>query len=204
MGKAVKLVASTNTASVSPGALLGESIVESHSDYVTAGEAEAFREVAGSSGVAGIAHVYIGSHNSARTLFVGLYSSTTAGHPGSLLTTGSISYVKAAAWNSVALAPSSLVGGGTYWLALLGERGTLRYHDRLNGPCPSETSAQSDLGSLPSAWRTGTVYADCPVSAYVTAAEPVLGPPSEEPRAVAPTDMAPPTISGTTTQGYVL
>src|SRR5258705_10317463 len=41
--KTVRLVASTNTASVAPGALLGESIVESHSDYVYAGEAEAFR-----------------------------------------------------------------------------------------------------------------------------------------------------------------
>jgi hypothetical protein len=202
--KSVHLVAlSTPTSSTIP--LIGDTAIESHSDSVGAGEAEAFRVQASASGVTGIAHIYIDSHNSARTLMVGVYAGTATGHPGSLLSVGSISTVKAAAWNSVSLAPISLVGGTTYWLAILGEQGTLRYHDRRNGPCPSETSAQTNLGSLPSSWRTGRAYADCPVSAYVTAAEPVFGTlTQEEPRPAAPTDTTAPTISGTTTEGQML
>ncbi len=160
-----------------------------------------------------MAHVYIDSHNAARTLIVGLYSSGSSGHPGPLLTSGSIATVQAGAWNTVALTPSSLVAGKTYWLAILGERGTLRYRDRRGGPCPSETEAQIGLGSLPDSWRTGRTYADCPLSAYVTAAESVLGsptpveptpPPVVEPPMPAPTNMALPTISGTPTEGNVL
>ncbi len=79
--------------------------------------------------------------------------------------------------------------GHTYWLAILGEHGTLRYRDRRGGPCPSETEAQS-LGSLPSTWRTGSLYADCPLSGYVTAGESILGPPT-------PVEPTPPIVEPT-------
>jgi hypothetical protein len=70
--------------------LLGETALEYHSDYVNAGEAEAFRVQASASAFAGVAHVYIDARNGARTLFVGLYSSAS-GHPAALLSSGSIS-----------------------------------------------------------------------------------------------------------------
>lgn len=174
--KTVRLVAlqGSTTPSVTP--LLGDTALESQSDSVNAGEAEAFRVQANTSALTGVAHIYMDARNSARTLFVGLYSGAGA-HPGLLLSSGSISSVQRGAWNAVALAPTALVAGDTYWLAILGERGTLRYRDRRSGPCPSETEAQS-LGSLPSMWRTGSVYADCPLSGYVTAGESILGPPT--------------------------
>ncbi len=159
--------------------LLGDGVVEQQADYVTAGQSEAFRVQAGSSGVTGAVHVYIDYRNAAKTLIVGLYTNAN-GHPGALLTRGSITSPQARAWNTVPVTPSQVVSGSTYWLAVLGEGGTLRYRDRRSGPCPSETSAQTNLSALPTAWSTGTTYSDCPISAYVTQASftfPV-GPPS--------------------------
>jgi hypothetical protein len=197
--------------------------VESHSDSVNAGQAEAFRVQANASAVTGIAHVYIDTRNGARTLFVGLYTNA-GGHPGALLSSGSTSTVQSSAWNSVVLSPTALTSGGVYWLAILGEHGSLRYRDRRGGPCPSETEAQG-LGSLPATWRTGTTYADCPLSGYVTAGESILGPPTPvepippviEPKppvvetkqpvvepTPAPTNTALPAISGTPMEGKVL
>jgi hypothetical protein len=199
-----------NAATLSTAVLVGENAVEAHADYLSAGEAEASRVVASTSGIAGLAHVYIDSRNTARVLVVGLYASNSAGQPSSLMSTGSISTVNAGAWNSVSLSASSLVSGKTYWLAVLGQQGTLRYRDRRFGPCPSVTSAQTNLGSMPASWRTGRAYFDCPVSAYVTAAEPVIDPPPPvepplpPPPPAAPTGMTIPTISGTPTQGQVL
>jgi hypothetical protein len=161
------------TADVSSTVLLGESTLESNPDYVDAGQAEVFRLQAGASDVAGSAHVYVDSRNAARTLIAGLYSDV-AGEPGVLLSTGSISTVQSGVWNTVALSPVALAGGKAYWLAVLGEHGTLRYRDREKGPCPSQTSAQTNLGALPLSWRTGRLYASCPVSAYVTAISPVF------------------------------
>ncbi len=188
---------------------------------------------ASSSALTGIAHVYIDSRNAARTLTVGLYSDVS-GHPGTLLSSGSISAVQSAAWDSVALTPVPLVSGDTYWLAVLGEQGTLRYRDREKGPCPSETSAQTNLGALSASWKTGQVYPTCPVSAYVTAVAPVFDPPTpvqpvpletkptEKPVGTkrvgtkpvetkpietllpAPTNLTLPTVAGNPTEGQVL
>jgi hypothetical protein len=193
----VRLGNSLATSTFSIVGLLGDGAVESHVDYLGAGQAEAFRTQAGGSGVTGIAHVYIDSHNAATTLIVGLYSNAS-GHPGTLLSTGSVSSVQAGAWNAVSLTPSTVVAGATYWLAVLGEHGTLRYRDRRNGPCPSETSA-TGLGSLPVSWRTGKAYADCPISAYITAAESLLSAPApvEPAPAPAPPPPAAPTASFT-------
>jgi PKD domain len=223
--RAIRLVIGQPAVTLSSAVLLGESSIESHVDYVTAGQAEAFRLQANGSDVAGIAHVYVDSRNAARTLLVGLYSNG-AGHPVSLLSTGSVSAVQPGAWNAVSLTPTSLASGKTYWLAILGEGGTLRYRDRDKGPCPSETSAQTNLTALSASWKTGRLYTTCPVSAYVTAAPPVFGPPSpvepvpieptpvkpppveptpvEPAPVVAPINTVPPAISGTTTGGQLL
>lgn len=45
--------------------------------------------------------------------------------------------------------------------------GTLlvRFRDR-SGACKSETSSQSTLTALPATWTPGSVYTDCPISAF--------------------------------------
>ena len=166
-------------------ALLGETAVESQADFLPAGQAEAFRIQAGASGLTGAAHLYISSANAASTVIMGLYSDAY-GHPGSLLSTGSGPASGAGTWATVSIAPTDLSSGHSYWLAILGQGGTLRYRDRRWGSCPSQTSAQTNLGAMPSAWRTGTTYSDCPISAYVTAAEPAQTVDPIEPVAPAP------------------
>ncbi|HWY90270.1 MAG TPA: hypothetical protein VNY31_06315, partial [Solirubrobacteraceae bacterium] len=196
----------------------------SQQDYLSSGQAEAFSLQATAAGVAGAIHLYIDSHNRARTVVVGLYSNT-GNRPGALLTTGSGTASAAGTWTTVPIAPSQLTSGATYWLAILGEGGTLRYRDSGHGPCPSQTSAQTSLGGLPTSWSTGSAYADCPASAYVTPATTVEPPPVELPPPpvelppppvelppppvelpppLPPTNIALPSISGTTTEGETL
>ncbi|HXA55648.1 MAG TPA: hypothetical protein VNV37_12310, partial [Solirubrobacteraceae bacterium] len=184
----VETAATAVAGTTSPATLLGDEAVESNHDYLSAGEAEAFRFSALAAGAAGAAHIYISAHNSATGLTVGLYGNA-AGHPGTLLATGSIASPRTLAWNTVPLSSTQLTAGSTYWLAVLGTGGTLDYRDRSPGPCPSESSAQSTLKALPASWRTGTVYHDCPVSAYITAGAPSF--PAEEPKS--PLDPPPPT-----------
>jgi hypothetical protein len=171
--------------------LLGEDAVEPQSDFLAAGRAEAFSLQAGASGVARTVHIYIDTANAAQTLVVGLYTNVN-GHPGVRLRTASVWIAKAGAWATVSIYKLKIVSGATYWLAILGKGGTLRYRDRAHGPCESETSAQSSLRHLPSSWRSGTLYADCPVSAYVTSAPPP------------PINTGPPTLVGSPTVGVAL
>jgi len=217
----------------STNVLLGDREVESQSDSLAAGQAEAFRLHASASGLARLVHLYISSANTAGTVIVGLYSDAY-GHPDSLLSAGSASASSAGTWSAVSIAQIELMSGRTYWLAILGRGGVLRYRDRWRGSCPSQTSAQTTLGALPTYWRTGTFYSDCPVSAYVTAddppppdpIEPVAPtppfepvppanpapseeppPPAEEPlppAPVAPANTVPPSIAGSAIEGQEL
>jgi hypothetical protein len=140
---------------------------------LASGQAEAFRLSAPATGRAGTVHVYLDTGNAASTLSVGIYANAHR-HPGSLLGAGSASANPPGTWSAVSIAPVQLEAGQTYWLAILGQGGMLRYRDRGHGPCPSQTSAQTSLTALPGSWKTGVVYSDCPASAYVTAAEPVV------------------------------
>jgi hypothetical protein len=216
-GAVVRKAATTTAATT----LLGDGAVEWGRDSLIAGQAEAFPFPAGTSGAAGVVHVYIDSRNTARTLIVGLYTNLNS-HPGLLLTTSSLSSPQAGAWNTAAVAPVQLVSGTTYWLAVLGTGGTLRYRDRWHGPCKAETSAQTNLGALAARWRTGTLYSTCPISAYVTPATTTLpvGPPVEvqpvepptlpplpplpPPPPPAPTNTVLPAITGSAVEGETL
>ena len=199
--------------------LLGDTAVEWQYDSLAAGEAEAFRSRADASGLAGAVNVYVDARTSASALIVGLYSSASD-DPGTLLSTGSTT-TRPGAWTSVSIAPVALVQGRSYWLAILGRGGTLRYRDRDHGPCSSETSAGRHLRALPSSWTTGVTYSDCPVSAYVTpvalaslAASPSLVSPLNDAATLlqeaadalppAPVVIAPPTVSGEPTAGQAL
>jgi hypothetical protein len=201
------------TAFLPSAVLLGEEGVQRYADGLSAGQAEAFPFQARASGVTAVAHVYIDSQNTATHLIVGLYSAA-GGRPAALLTAGSLAFPLAGAWNAVPVADVGLTSGTSYWLAVLGTGGTLRYRDRLTGSCQGVTSAQTNLAALASAWRTGKSWWTCPVSAYVTANNPLVpvepAPPLEEPKPPvetpppAPTNMASPQVSGTPTEGHKL
>ncbi|MGA2455221.1 MAG: hypothetical protein ABSG93_17050 [Solirubrobacteraceae bacterium] len=185
--------------------LLGVTSVEANHDTLVAGQAEVFRLQADSSGVAGVAHLYISAGNAAKSVVVGIYSSVGA-QPGSLLGVGSASAATAGTWSTVPITHVGLVAGTTYWLAILGTGGTLDYRDRASGSCPAETSAQANLGTLPSSWKAERGYWTCPASAYVTVAEPppVEPPPVEPPPPAPPVNTAAPTIAGNAIQGQTL
>ena len=198
--------------------LLGDNWVEPQYDSLSPGQAEAFDLRAAATGVARLAHVYLGVANAASTVVVGLYSSAS-GHPGVLLSTGAASASPGGTWTAVPLAPIEVLAGKVYWLAILGKRGTLRYRDGARGQCPSQTSAQTTLAALPEYWKTGVGYSDCPPSAYVTvgastppvpplepvAPAPPLEPPPQEPTApAAPGSVVPPGVSGNATEGQEL
>ncbi len=167
---------SRTAATVSATTLLGDSAVETHVSSLRAGHAKAFGLQATVSGTGGLANVYIDQNDSARTLIVGLYDNVS-GAPGSLLGTGSISGVKPGAWNTVSFPATTLIGGDTYWLAVLGENGTLRIRDRNEGPCSSQNEAQSGLKALASTWAPGYTSSTCPVSAYVSGTSLIVDPP---------------------------
>jgi hypothetical protein len=166
--------------------LLGDSAVESGSDQLVAGQAEAFRLTASATGLTGAVHLYISIGNAATTLLAGIY--TNAGkRPGSLLSAGSAHTTASGTWTTVPIAGVQLTAGQTYWLAILGRGGALHYRDHHQGTCPAQTSAQTSLTALPGSWASGTTYSTCPASAYITDAS-VLTPPLEP---VAPTGSTP-------------
>ena len=173
--------------------LVGSATVESNADSSSAGTSEAFNQIATASGTAEAAHLYIGSGNGAKTVVVGIYSNSGA-HPGTLLSTGSAPATAAGTWTTVALSHVGITSGSTYWLAILGVGGTLAYRDHAKGPCASETSSQAGLTTLPSTWKTGVGYKDCPGSVYVTTATPVP----------APVNSVAPVVSGVAEEGKTL
>lgn len=194
----VKVTVSNATPTPSGAVLLGDQSVESNRDSNAAGQAEAFQAVAAASGTVRSVSVFVDPFSTATSLHVGLYSDS-AGHPGTLLASGIDDAPLAGAWNTISVNPVDVVSGQVYWIALLGPtgQGTLHFRDHGSGGGSTETSAATTLESLPSVWRTGTVYLDGPVSAYARAGTPADTTP--------PTDATPPTVAITSpTDGAVL
>jgi len=103
--------------------------------------------------------------STAGSAVVGLYSNN-AGHPGALLATGTITAPTAGQNNTVSVSSASVTAGQTYWIAVLGRTGTLKFRDRGTvGAGSSETSQQTALTSLPATWTTGTSFSDGLLSA---------------------------------------
>lgn len=163
--------------------LLGDRSVEQSQDHLSAGRPEAFLVPASSSGVATDAYVYVDAPSEARTLLVGLYGDVD-GSPGPLLSSGSIRWPKAGAWNSAAIAHAPIVASGSYWLALLSTGGTLRY--RGSSRCgPSETGAQDRQRRLPPSWRSAARGSLCSPAAFIAGDEPSSPASDVEPPATA-------------------
>jgi outer membrane protein assembly factor BamB len=166
-------VASTHGQTV----LLGDPNAEPSLDSNSAGSAEAFQTTASASGTVGTLSVLLDATSTATNLYLGLYADN-GGHPGALLAQANTTAPIRGAWNNFPISPTAITAGVRYWFAILGTgSGKPIFRDRASGSCKSETNSQSSLSSLPSSWSTGTVYADCPLSAYgvaVTSSSPVL------------------------------
>ena len=171
--------------------LLGDSAVQSRQGYLSAERSAAFRFRAEAAGTTGTAQIYVAPSNAAGIVIVGIYSNAN-NQPGSLLSIGSLVSPTPGAWNSAALTASSIAPGQSYWLAILGEGGTLRYSASQRGLCVSATSAQANLGGLPATWSSGRGREGCPIAAYVTAAESILTPPVTTPPVATPPVEKPP------------
>ena len=191
--------------------LLGDQNVETGLDSNSAGSAEAFPFTGTTTGSAQSITVYVDSHSRAGTLIAGLYSDHN-GHPGALLASGTKTSPAGAAWNIVSIASTAVTSGTKYWVTLLGKGGALYFRDRSNGTCRSENSAQTSLSALPSTWKTGPTWETCPVSAYVSGSRVAVSQGAHRPAGsggaptglLAPSNTAPPTVSGNTTQGQTL
>lgn len=146
--------------------LLGDQAIEAQKDFNSRGVAEAFQTTASVSGTMTLLNVYLDASSNASKVYIGLYSNNN-GHPGSLLVQGSSTQLSAGKWNQIPVTATGISAGTTYWFAILGTTsGTPYFRDRAQGPCRSETNRQTGLTSLPATWSTGTVYSDCPLSAY--------------------------------------
>ena len=145
--------------------LIGVSSVEPALDSESAGQAEAFQQAASFTGTVSSLSVYLDSSNTARAVFIGLYTNS-GGHPKALLGSGTIASPIAGRWNTVKIAPPvAVTSGAIYHIALLGTGGAVQYRDAANGT-HSESSSQTNLAKLPAVWTTGQSWPSGPVSAY--------------------------------------
>jgi FG-GAP repeat len=149
--------------------LVGSQQVQPNVDSNPAGTAEAFRYTAVGTGSVGQLSVYLDSTSAATKVLVGLYTNTSAGDPGVLLTSGAITNPKAGAWNTIPVPATQICAGTDYWLAVLAphKAGTIKVRDLPDGTGgPTQTSAQRSLMSMPSSWKAGIRFANSPASLF--------------------------------------
>lgn len=165
-----------NTSSTGGGTdkLLGTKHIQSLTDYNDAGSAEAFPYKATASGHAGTLAVYVDKGSAASKVIVGVYSNG-AGKPDALLASGTINSPSAASWNTATLnAEPSITSGNTYWIAILGTGGRVKFRDASSNSC-SQSSKSGNLTSLPASWSSGQIWPTCTASAYVNSASSGTG-----------------------------
>ncbi len=148
--------------------LLGDTNVERSTDSNSAGTAEAFPVKAVATGQVSSLSVYLDRSNVATTISAGMYADRN-GHPGALLTQGAASNAVSGGWNPINVSPVPVTSGTTYWLALAGVNGAVRFRDR-TGSCRSEVNSQTNLNSLPVTWSTGSVWSTCIASMFESGA----------------------------------
>ncbi|MGI8715734.1 MAG: hypothetical protein ACR2NR_21645, partial [Solirubrobacteraceae bacterium] len=180
--------------------LFGQPTIERKLGQSPVGTAKAFRFLDRSTGKVSTIAVYVDARNRATRMIAGVYSDH-GGAPGTRLTWGSRASLKAGAWNRIAVRPVSLAKK-SYWLAVLGKRGTLRFRDRSGRSCTSQSSRDRKLRALPLAWERGRQMRGCQLSAYAggTVATVRDGPaPVGPPSGGGPPPAGPPVVACTTT-----
>jgi hypothetical protein len=175
--------------------LFGHQPVEPTLGKNVGGLAEAFPFTNNATRSASSIVVYVAAGNEATTLVTGLYADR-GGRPGPRIAFGSLTSPRAASWNSITI-PTTAVKPGTYWLAVLGEGGTLYFRDRSAGRCVGDDYRHGRLTTLPAGWRVGPTRNACPISAYVTRS---LTPSPSHP----PVNTGAPTVSGSAVDGDTL
>jgi hypothetical protein len=145
--------------------LLGDQVLETQGDFNNAGLAEAFQTSAIAGGTLSKMTVYVDATSTATTVMVGVYSDN-AGHPGTLISSGTLNFPSAGAWNDVPMSSGTITNGTTYWIALLSPNGAgvLRFRER--GNAKVEISQQTNLAALPATWSSGPQYNDGPFASY--------------------------------------
>jgi hypothetical protein len=131
-------------------------------------EVEAFMVTNASAGQINHLSVYVTHATTATSLLVGVYTNN-GGHPGTLLTSGTITAPSLDAWNTAPVTPYT-VAATTYWIAVSGQGGTVGYRDNLwHGTLPAEI-ADGSYASLPTTWVTGKFQWDSagPISGYAS------------------------------------
>ena len=139
--------------------LVGDQSIEPNVDYNGQGVAQAFSTVAQASGTVTNLQVYVDSSSTATELVAGIYSNNN-GHPGTLLAQGKLASPGPGKWNQVSISGATISAGQTYWMAILGSQGVLRFRDTKTGQVTTETSASATLTTLPTTWATGGVWQD--------------------------------------------
>lgn len=95
--------------------LLGDQALEANVDSNAAGQAEAFRTTAVSSGMLVQLNIYVDATSTATSLLVGVYSDS-GGHPGNLIASGTLSTPVKGAWNQVSVSSGAITNGSAYWV----------------------------------------------------------------------------------------
>ena len=152
-----------------PITLLGNQVVESQDNTNPSGSAEAYPYTAVSSGQTNKLFLYVASTNTASEIHVGLYS-TSGSNPSTLLASGVVSNPTVNAWNNVSIPSVSVTAGTKYWIAILNPAGgTIQFRVKGNAQSGtnSQSSAQSNLTSLPATWSPGSVWPTSMASSYI-------------------------------------
>jgi len=154
-----------NSAAPPTNILFGTQTIGPTADQNVAGLAEAFRTISTTAGTVRMLRVYVATGSAATAVTVGLYTDN-AGHPGTLLTQGTLNTPAANAWNDLPV-PAASAPAGTYWVALLSPagQGVVKFRDVAGGGA-AETSSVGTLGTLPATWSTGARYTDGQLSGY--------------------------------------
>jgi hypothetical protein len=146
--------------------LVGNQNIELNIDSTATGLAEAFPATASANGQIGSINVFLDETSAATKIYAGIYADAN-GHPGSLLTQGSVTQFALGTWNTVTVTPVNVSSGTSYWIAILGTTGGKPvFRDKSTTACHSQTSSQSNLTALPSTWSAGQTWNTCNVSAY--------------------------------------
>ena len=131
--------------------------------------AEAFPFAVRRAGTVSAVSVYVDAHNRAKKLIVAVYSSRSR-DPFRRVASGTLSSPKAGSWNKVRVTRAKVRSPSTYWIAVLGQNGTLYFRDHKNRSCQAKTYDKPHLASLPRMWTSKTRLNACPISAYATGA----------------------------------
>ncbi len=147
--------------------VLGDGTLASKIDSNPQGTAEAYRTTATKNGVITAIRVYIDASSTATEIVTGIYDNNS-GRPGKLLGQVKSKVTQDGTWVQIPIPTVKVTAGKTYWIAILGSKGQLKFRDRLgSGTAPLITSAQKSLTNLPNTWTTGSVYPDDgPISLY--------------------------------------